>query len=217
MRGARRRAAAVPPHRRFGQVTWYRLALPELSDVDRAVYLDSDLIVLDDLRPLFTTELGSSVVAAVTNTLYPGVPFHGVSELGLRSERDYFNAGVLLLDLEAWRTRGVTDQIVASINTGLGGLAEGADQHALNSVLWHERVALHPRWNAQNPLFELADRQLPLAAEEIGVARRDPAIVHFIGPYKPWHHRSKHPYRARYFEHLAATPWATNTIDSFEP
>jgi FkbM family methyltransferase len=82
-----------------------------------------------------------------------------------------------------------------------------ADQDSLNVALWDQRVDLHPRWNVMNPCFELPARYLPWPREQVVEATEHPAIVHFIGAYKPWHYRLRHAYAGRYFTHLEQTPW----------
>lgn len=202
-----------PFHHRFGRVAWYRVALPELlPDVDRILYLDSDLIVTDSLELLGSIDLGSAALAAVTNPLYPGTSLDFLRELGVPSAHDYFNTGVMLMNLSAWRQEQLGAKLQSFIDRGRG-LELWPDQTALNAVLWHRRLPLPPRWNAQNTIFDLRPKQLPFSLDDIELARRSPAVVHFIGPYKPWHHRSKHPLRSLYFDHLDQTPWAGRQIE----
>lgn len=197
---------SFPDHPRYGRVAWYRVLLPTLLPGERRVlYLDCDTIATAPLDELWAVDLEGAPLAAVTNPLYPGNATSFLEDLGVPKEM-YFNSGVLLLDLDAWRRRGVADQVLEVVALDRHGW--WPDQNALNAVLWAERRPLPPRWNAQNTIFELPDRLLPFDRDDLHRARRSPAIVHFIGPYKPWHHRSKHPWRARWFEHHRSTPWA---------
>jgi lipopolysaccharide biosynthesis glycosyltransferase len=41
----------------------------------------------------------------------------------------------------------------------------------------------------------------------------DPAIVHFIGPFKPWHFRCKSGYRAQWFRYLEGTSWRDRRVE----
>jgi lipopolysaccharide biosynthesis glycosyltransferase len=205
--------ARYPTHPRFGRSAWYRVALPEvLPDVERVVYLDADTIVTDDLAPLGSVDLAGHPLAAVTNALYPRTPLGFLADLGVPSPGDYFNSGVLVMQLEAWRRDDLTGAVQRFVDRGRG-LDLWPDQSALNATLWDRRLHLAPRWNAQNTIFDLRPAQLPFTAAEVAEARRHPAVVHFIGPYKPWHHRSTHPLRDRYFEHRRQTPWPDQAID----
>lgn len=200
-------AAFFPDHPRFGRLAWYRVLLPQLlPQLDRVLYLDADMIVADRLDAIWHLDLGDHALAAVTNPLYPEMSTAFLSELGLPSIAEYFNSGMLLLNLDEWRRRNIVAAILKFVQEGVG-LDTWPDQNALNAVLWRRRLPLSPRWNALSVVYDLADSLLPWNAEELADARRRPAIIHFIGHYKPWHYRCKHPFRELYFKHLRQTPW----------
>jgi lipopolysaccharide biosynthesis glycosyltransferase len=116
------------------------------------------------------------------------------------------------MNLDDWRLHRHTEALFGFIQRGIG-LDSWPDQNALNAVLWQRRLSLHPRWNVQSVIFELPDNKLPYPTDEIRRARSDPSIIHYVGPYKPWHYRSKHPFRSLYFIHLEATPWRGRPIE----
>ena len=109
----------VPPERLTGLRTreglpaahWYRIFLPELlPDVDRVLYLDGDLIALESLAPLWSTNLGDNYLGAVTN-VFQSDHLNRPHELGLSEPSSYFNSGVLLMDLAAMRRDGCTEEV----------------------------------------------------------------------------------------------------------
>lgn len=190
-----------------GYAACYRLLLPELlPQVAKVLYLDADILVVDRIRALWDTPLGTYCVAAVTNPLFAHMVRRITTTLGLADGRDYFNSGVLLLDLDRLRSSGLFRELVAFVREGRAPLV-WPDQDPLNAVLWRHRLPLHPRWNATNGIFDLPSRYMPWSRRELDEAKADPAIVHFVGPYKPRHYRLRHPYRPRYFKHLAQTRW----------
>src|SRR4051794_8787438 len=66
------RVQGLPVREYFTEAMWYRLLLPELlPDVARALYLDVDTLALDDLGPLWATDLDGAYVGAVTNVFQP--------------------------------------------------------------------------------------------------------------------------------------------------
>lgn len=187
---------------------WYRIFLPELlPDVDRVLYLDGDLIAVDSLEPLWRSELGDQYLAAVTNVFLEhdaGRP----AALGLRDARDYFNSGVLLMNLELMRRDAMTD---ALRSYGLANAEKLAwpEQDALNVVLGERRLHLHPRWNLMNSILLFPSAADVFGTKVVTEARRNPAIRHFEGPgaNKPWHHLCEREGRELYVEHRRQTPW----------
>ena len=207
--------AGLTRSERFPGPIWHRVLLPELlPDLDRVIYLDADTMVTGPLRPLWDLDLNGRLVAAVTNPLLPSlVP--RVRTLGLPDGASYFNSGVLLLDLAGWRREGVSAAVLEFAQSHHAVV--WPDQDALNGVLHARRLALHPRWNALPGLWNVPARHLPYSPQEAREATEDPAVVHFVGPHKPWHYRNRHPYRAEYFTYLEQTRWRGRPIEGRSP
>lgn len=188
------------------KATWYRIFLPELlPDVARILHLDSDLIVVRSVAPLWELDLGEHLVAAVTNVLEPEYVDHPAT-LGIEDPHSYFNAGVLLMNLDAMRRDGSSR---ALLDHGRRHQPMWRDQDALNVVLGGRRLELHPRWNAMN-IFRFTDwASAVFGSERLAEARRDPAIRHFEGPgdNKPWHLMCARDDRELYMRHRRRTPW----------
>lgn len=201
------RLAGLPVSGRYTAAMWYRILLPELlPGVERVLYLDVDTIVLDDLSPLWRLDLGGRLVAAVTN-VFEDWSRHRPEQLGIAA-RDYFNSGVLLLNLDEMRVARATEALreVAARQAGVPGWP---DQDALNIVLGGRRLELHPRWNAMNSVLALPGAESVYGDRALAEARARPAIRHFEGPEhnKPWHPESRVPGRELYLSHRRATPW----------
>lgn len=189
------------------KATWYRIFLPELRpELDRMVYLDADLIVVDSLLPLWQTDLEGQWLGAVTNVLQHN-DSHRPAELGLAGPEVYFNAGVLLMNLEQMRRDSRTEAL-REYGVRNAERLLWRDQDALNVVLGERRVPLHPRWNYMNS-FRWEHAVDVFGAEALEEARRSPAIRHFEGPdlNKPWHYMCGWELRELYDEHRRATPW----------
>ena len=177
-----------------GHVSWAtyaRFLLGELLPLDAqaVLYLDSDLIVVGPLngildRSAVTPEDTRSIVRAV-----PRDSGHHLEEFGFRSDR-YFNAGVLLVDLEQWRREGIQDQLFERAEQLFGKLHLW-DQDVLNLVL-------EGRWS-----------ELPGHFNETALETKsaDARIVHFVGGTKPWMVGGQHPYRDDYRRYRALTPF----------
>jgi len=95
-----------------------RLLAPDaLSDsLERAIYLDGDLLLLDAIDILWNTDLRGGIIAAVQDAVIPRVSspmgLRRFRELGCRPEEPYFNAGVLVVDLKAWRSQEVGQRAI---------------------------------------------------------------------------------------------------------
>jgi lipopolysaccharide biosynthesis glycosyltransferase len=190
-----------------GKATWYRVLVPELfGDLDRLLFLDLDLIVIESLRALWETDLSGNYVGAVTNVL----PRHYADLLAAAGFdcATYFNAGVLLMDLERMRRDRCTESMVAYGVSNADDLVL-RDQDALNAVLGRRRLALHPRWNCMNSFFVYPWSTDVFDPDELEAAKRSPAIRHFEGPgiNKPWHYLCEQDSRELYALHRRQTPW----------
>ena len=177
---------AASDYGRDSTATYRRVFLSELlTDLDRVLYLDADLIVRCSLDGLWRTDLGGAPVGAVAD---PWMATIGP----MRAEfpQGYFNAGVLLIDLDRWREERVAERFVEDIrrrqSAGEDPLSHCSDQTPLNEVLRGCWRPLSPRWNFTTyHTSRLAD-ELAIPAETFAGIASDPAIVHFLGSHKPW-------------------------------
>jgi lipopolysaccharide biosynthesis glycosyltransferase len=203
-----RRVRGLPTVGFTRKATWYRIFLPELRPhLDRILYLDSDLLVLESLVPLWQTDLTGNWVAAVTN-VFQDDHLDRPAELALTGPQVYFNAGVLLLNLADMRDDGCTEALLTFAVEKAERLS-WRDQDALNVVLGSRRLELHPRWNCMNSILLFPRAADVFGADAVAEARDDPAIRHFEGPgdNKPWHPDCERELRDLYFEHRRHTPW----------
>lgn len=195
----------------FPRAVWYRVLLPELlPELDRILYLDSDLLVRAPLWDLWHRPLGDHAVAAVTNPLHRPLRDYP-ARIGVAPAR-YFNTGVLLMNLR--RMRAI--QIAGTLEAVAQAHPEHTcpDQDALSVVLGEDRVPLDPRWNFQTPLFDLRPGAVPFFDRAaLAAARADPAIVHYSGPFKPWHSLDRYPYAETYRNHARQTPWGLPALE----
>lgn len=187
------------------KMTYARLLIPQMfsSTVSRVLYLDADILVLDDLTPLWEMDLqGAAVVGAVLDAVDPklkaGLPgFETVPRV-----RNYFNAGVLLIDLERWRKERVSEKALNYMNRHCRTLY--MDQDALN-------VACDGRWKALNPRWNFHDH-FEKSIANINREQR-PGIVHFVTSMKPWDARVLSLNAGFYDDFRSRTCFARNRWD----
>lgn len=173
--------------------TWYRLFITQLlpSSVDKVIYLDGDLIVRGSLRELWQTDIRDKALAAV---YYPN--------------RNYFNAGVLLLNLAYWRSHDLPKRYFDFISESQCVFPQ-RDQDVLNAVTGFETLALPWKYNAMtNELELIKERASGELLENIKKMEKDnPVIVHFSYRLKPWEFGCRNPYKSEYRQLLKDTPY----------
>lgn len=203
------RVRGLPTIERIPRAMWFRALLPELArDVGRILYLDVDVIAVAPLGPLWTTDLEGALVGAVSNVFERHVLDYP-AKLGLPAGQDYFNSGVLLLDLDGLRATGAMTRLLDEAKRR-GSALRLPDQDMLNLVLGGSRKALHPRFNAMNSIMAFDRAADVFGADAVEQARRAPVLRHFEGPSvnKPWHPDSDLASRTLYWSHRRETPWA---------
>lgn len=180
-----------------------KLMIPALlPQSDKVLFLDSDVVVLDDVEQLFVQDIAEQPIGAVLN------PFSTrYKELGLCSPQDYFNSGVLLLDLKALRASQKFTEVLAFLVENKDKII-GAEQDALNAVMHQHWKRLDLRWNLQTSVLRKADYARDYFDEGVvAQAIRHPAVVHYSSSSKPWHFINMHPLKHLYYEYMRKTPW----------
>jgi len=183
----------------LGLSTYYRLFLPELfPEAHQLIYLDSDLYFFSPLEPLMTMSLEGKVLAA-RPSCEKLLQEMCAARLKRSPEIPYLNAGVLVIDLEAWRVQSITEKAVQFIQEHPERLSF-ADQCAINHVLNGEFLFLNPEWNVSfSDWIDIRPEHiLHSSRQDLLKAIKAPKIVHFNGPLKPWHLMDPNPYRRNY-------------------
>ncbi len=215
--------------RHISKATYLRLVLPKVLplSVRRVVFLDSDILVMRDVAELAEVDLQGRSIGAIREYAVATVshPFSGVKdwrELGLPADLPSFNAGIMVMDLERWRSERVMERVMDYIRDHAADLGNG-DQDALNAVLAHDWQPLGLEWNIQYALYYLETLGQWPWYQELLPRRREltdnAAIFHFTGTPKPWNHWCGHPatfawsmdlLRSGWFSPLKALGWALN-------
>lgn len=174
--------------------TYYRLLAARLlpPDLGKVLYLDSDVIVRRSLKELWNTNVDGYAMAAVTDY------WQDPRERGLPEGAQYFNAGVLLINLQFWRRNEIPGQAIDFIRQNPEKVPFW-DQDALNAILVNQWVELPTCWNVQ---YEESWWQNSEIRSET-----NPVIVHFVTGDKPWHWSNKHPFKPEYHKYRLKTPW----------
>jgi UDP-D-galactose:(glucosyl)LPS alpha-1,3-D-galactosyltransferase len=192
----------APPDDRYPLSGWIsnavylRLSVADaIDDESTVLYLDADTMIRDDLGPLLSTDLGGTMLAAVRDPQNPlighGIALPGWEALGLPACQEYFNSGVMLLNLPQCRRQGLFEK-AREFLLEHPGCVRFWDQDALNWAAADQWMRLDRRWNtvALSPLagnkgfVHHAEAVLPLST--LLDDEKTAAVLHFAGPDKPW-------------------------------
>ena len=203
----------VPLKPWFSPAIFYRLLIPELfPELTKAIYLDSDIVVVGDLGDLWDIDLGNQLMGVVyvdpdfvSCTLYA----ERKQRLGLDRQQRYFNNGVLLMNLPALRTWGFLTKTIQFLSTA-SVVLDYPEQDAMNAVLpVNEVLGLAPRFN-----FMVPTPYAKRVAKQWGVT-----CVHYIRS-KPWWFCKRFvrccpnfyfQWVHQYYYYAQYTPWAAET------
>ncbi|MBR4152465.1 MAG: glycosyltransferase family 8 protein [Selenomonadaceae bacterium] len=90
----------------FSIGTMYRLLIPYVlpTDIEKIIYLDSDIVVNTNIKQLWQIELGDKILAAVSEQVCgTKIEILFLCTSGLIKSEDYFNAGVMMINLKSFR------------------------------------------------------------------------------------------------------------------
>ena len=168
-----------------------------LQNENRAIYMDADMVVTEDLSSLWATQLNTPVGAVLdAHIVWMASPsmWRPWKEEGLPPFTPYLNTGLMLMDLVKWRKEKLTEQ---TLNFLEKYELPCVDQDALNLALRGEFDKLRPRYNSM-PYHHLKMwRYLDTVESQdvIGEAITYPAIIHFHRSFfgKPWTFGCTHP------------------------
>lgn len=184
--------------------TYYRIFLPAIlsQSISKVLYLDCDLIVEDSIRELWDTDLTDYALAAIEDMSSGNEEYY--TRLQYDKKESYFNAGVMLVNLDYWREHQVMEKCIQYIQTYPERLALN-DQDTLNVVLHNQWLPLHYKWNMH--YYHRKTIMSEQADKEIGRWLLTPSIIHYISCIKPWHPHCEHPLVDRWYSYLDQTRW----------
>lgn len=155
-----------PSDDRISRITYGKFLIPKLIDADKVLYLDSDVVVENNLKSLFDTALGDNMLAAVCDYRAP----------------EQFNPGVMLINNKKWREENISDKILE-----ISRKAEKAyDQDIVNDLFKDKVMELDPAYNYQIGYENMGYwvHRGPIEAYLDDVAK--PKIIHYITDDKPF-------------------------------
>lgn len=152
-----------------------RLLIPQLKpNLDKALYLDVDIIVMQDIKELFEQDLAGLALGAAIDQGNPEYIAMLKNNLEMNEKAAYFNSGVLLMDLKKWRNDKVVEKLFKIEEKYRGNLMCN-DQDILNKYFENNYKILDKKFNVM-------------------VENDEIVIRHYVSAIKPWHVQNKKHY-----------------------
>lgn len=189
----------------------YTMILPDVINVDRLIYLDSDMIVNSSLKELSEMDLGDNYIAAVEDA--NGKKY--AKRFGLKFDSKFFNTGVMVLNCNKWRADNIMARAV-EISMANTGTRFGFDQTVLNQLFEGKVKYIDLKWNLQYcPINVWATYD---DIEQYKYAIKNPNIVHYVGDYKPWKKGLGcfNPRQENYFKYHKLTSFAFENYEQWK-
>lgn len=161
----------------YSKTTYFRLFIAEMfPEYDKAIYIDSDTVVLGDIADLYAYDLGNHYVGAVRDQVMVQTDVYGTyAEKVVGVDRNaFFNAGLLVINCVQFRAKHVLDQFIELLH--VYNFVVTQDEDYLNLICKDNVFWLPPQWNTE--VFG----EIPCEEESI-------CVLHYIMVSKPWHYR----------------------------
>ena len=199
----------APVTAQYPREMYYRLLAGQMlpDGLSRVLYLDPDILVINPLRELWETDMQGNMFAAAAHTGKTELA-NNVNRIRLGTDHDYYNSGVLLIDLERCRSEVAPDELFAFVREHRRELVM-PDQDLLNAVYGDSILPLDDAlWNYDARNFNNYVLR-STGGQDMSWVMENTAILHFCGKAKPW--KPNYIYRFgvlyRHYERLAERAW----------
>ncbi len=159
----------------YSKTTYYRLFIAEMfPQYNKALYIDSDTVVLGDVYELFSNDLKDNFVGGCHEQAMVQVETYGeyVEKVIGIDRNKFFNAGLILINCDQFRKNKILDQFIDLLH--VYNFVVTQDEDYLNLICKDKVLFIDQGWNVE--VFGT----LPVKDEEI-------KLLHYIMVSKPWH------------------------------
>ncbi|CAK2197453.1 glycosyltransferase family 8 protein [Vibrio crassostreae] len=190
--------------------SYARLFILEIlsEDISKALYLDADSIVVNDISELYSNSFKGCSICAVTDL----VPSVFKSSIKLENPDRYFNAGMVLLDLNKMRSENHLEKYMNIMKKFSGEEIPHHDQGVFNIAYNNDVNIIGPKYNCMTPFLVLSYEKICniysnesfYTEEQMKIAKESPVFVHLTQSVvtRPWVAKSTHPYSELYKKYM---------------
>ena len=174
---------------------YYRLFIPTMfPHYKKALYLDCDITIVEDVAKLYNHELKNNLVGAIVDEVVTSnevFRYYVSNALGV-NEYKYFNSGILVMNLDEFRKEDIEGKFIYLLNNyNFGTVAP--DQDYLNVLCKGRILYIDKAWN-----------KMPVSNE--GFDEKNLKLVHYNMFQKPWKYEGL-LYEKYFWEAAKRTPY----------
>ena len=173
---------------------YYRMFIPSMfKQYDKAIYLDSDVLLLNDIADLYNMEINNKLLAVCPDSVvkYDSGILKEYVKVNVGVEPQYyFNSGVLLMNLKELRNNNIEEKF-KYILTNHNPETIAPDQDYLNLLCYGNVHFLGEEWN-----------KMPDLGEKVPVEKL--SLIHYNMFRKPWHYKDV-PYQEEFWKYANQT------------
>lgn len=192
----------APTIKRYPKEMYFRLLCGEIlpQDVKKVIYLDPDILIINPINDLWEVDLEGNMIAAATHTGITNLTSE-INKIRLGTDHEYFNSGVMLLDLEKTRANVNLEDILGVIEKH-GAELLLPDQDVLN-FLYGKHIKEVPEeiWN-YDTRKAVSYYARSLSKHDLQWVISNTVILHFCGQPKPWNPNSDSRFTALYLHYM---------------
>ena len=194
--------ANAPTSKRYPKEMYYRLLSPLIlpRELERVLYLDPDMLIINSLRPLWELDLQGRTFAAASHTGLTEMA-NEINQVRLDTEHEYFNSGVMLMDLTSARESVTAEDVFRCVREHEKELIL-PDQDVFNMLYGKVTLPVEDAlWN-----YDVRNYSKYLIRSggkyDLNWVMGHTAVLHFCGKNKPWHEDYKNPFGMLYLHYL---------------
>lgn len=187
-------------------------------DINKLIYIDCDTLIVGSLSDLWEFDLEGHIAAGVLEAMGR---LHKKA-IGLREKEPYFNAGMILINVNKWRKENY-DKKARDFILKVNGKMEYADESVLNGIAANDMKIVSPKYNLTSLSIYFSASEVQVyrkscfhySEEELKEALEDARIIHFTSSYvdvRPWIEGSTHPYAYKWQLVKNSSVWKNQPI-----
>lgn len=198
------------------ETVYAKLFFGNIKNVDKIIYLDSDIIINGSLAKMWEINLEDNYFGLVKT-----ITKDSVHKLGLKKTDALYNDGVAIVNSKKLRENNMQNKFLEFIDLYNGNppiLSEGT----INVICKNKIKTIHPQFNFASSFLMYKNKSLNVLSHEteyyddkiINEARRNPIVIHYLAGWfkRPWEVGCTHPLKDKYLDYKQKTVWKNENL-----